>query len=103
MDLLHAPSELLGDIVSGQVDVGQCGVSRTVAGERGDRVQFPTHPGQVRQTQLPSRVRGELGSSAANASRLTTFDQVHRLSGAARLRRNSDKNNGPRARLIVAR
>lgn len=39
----------------------------------------------------------------ASASRRTTFDQVHRLNGWAWLRRDSDKNNGPRARLTEAR
>jgi hypothetical protein len=39
----------------------------------------------------------------ASASRRTSFDQVHRLSGWAWLRRDSDKNNVPRARLTEAR
>jgi hypothetical protein len=43
------------------------------------------------------------GTSAATAIRRTTFDQVHKVSGSAWLRCDSDKNSGPRARLIVAR
>ena len=39
----------------------------------------------------------------ARAIRRTTFDQVHRLSGCAWLRRDSDRNSGPRARLTEAR
>jgi hypothetical protein len=33
----------------------------------------------------------------------TTFDQVHSVRGSALLRRDSDRNSGPRARLSVAR
>ena len=40
---------------------------------------------------------------AANATRRTTFDQVHKVSGSAWLRRDSDRNSGPRARLSVPR
>jgi hypothetical protein len=43
------------------------------------------------------------GTSASSATRRTTFDQVHMLSGSAWLRRDSDKNSGPLARLITAR
>jgi hypothetical protein len=43
------------------------------------------------------------GTSAASAARRTTFDQDHKLSGSAWLRRDSDKNNRPRARLTAAR
>ena len=42
------------------------------------------------------------GTSAATAIRRTTFDQVHKVSGSAWLRCDSDNNSGPRARLIVA-
>ena len=42
------------------------------------------------------------GTPASTAILRTTFDQVHKLSGSARLRRDSDKNSGPRARLTVA-
>ena len=35
------------------------------------------------------------GTPAASAIRRTTFDQVHKVSGSARLRRDSDKNSGP--------
>jgi hypothetical protein len=42
-------------------------------------------------------------TSAATAIRRTTFDQVHSVSGWAWLRRDSDKNNAPRARLMLAR
>ena len=31
----------------------------TVPGERGDRVDLPAHPGQVRQAKVPGRMRGE--------------------------------------------
>lgn len=34
--------------------------------------------------------------------RRTTFDHVHKLNGSAWLRRDSDRNSGPRARLISA-
>lgn len=40
---------------------------------------------------------------AARARRRTTFDQVHRVSGWPWLRRDSDRNSGPRARLTVVR
>ena len=43
------------------------------------------------------------GRLAANATRRTTFDHVHNVSGSAWLRRDSDRNNPPRARLSVAR
>ena len=43
------------------------------------------------------------GTSAVTAIRWTTFDHVHKVSGRAWLRRDSDKNNGPRARLRPAR
>ena len=42
-------------------------------------------------------------TSAATAIRRTTYDQVHSVSGWAWLRRDSDKNNAPRARLMLAR
>jgi hypothetical protein len=35
------------------------------------------------------------GTSAANATRRTTFDQLHKLNGSPWLRRDSDKNSGP--------
>jgi hypothetical protein len=38
-----------------------------------------------------------------HGARRTTFDQDHQVNGSAWLRRDSDKNSGPRARLIVAR
>ena len=50
---------LLGELPAGQVDIAQRGVSVTVPGERGDRVDLPAHPGQVRQAKVPGRVRGE--------------------------------------------
>lgn len=37
------------------------------------------------------------GTSAANATRRTTSDQLHKLSGSPKLRRDSEKNSGPRA------
>ena len=43
------------------------------------------------------------GSFAANAIRRTTFDHVHNVTGCAWLRRDSDRNKPPRARLSVAR
>jgi hypothetical protein len=43
------------------------------------------------------------GTSATSATRRTTFDQVHKVSGSPRLRLDSDKNSGPLARLSVAR
>jgi hypothetical protein len=43
------------------------------------------------------------GTPAANATRRTTFDQVHKVNGSARLRRDSERNNGPRARLSLPR
>ncbi len=39
----------------------------------------------------------------ARAIRRTTFDQVHKLNGWAWLRRDSDRNNGPLARLTETR
>lgn len=43
------------------------------------------------------------GRLAANATHRTTFDHVHNVTGSAWLRRNSDRNKPPRARLSVAR
>ena len=43
------------------------------------------------------------GRSAATAILRMTFDQVHSVSGCPWLRRDSDRNNGPLARLIAAR
>jgi hypothetical protein len=53
---------------------------------------------------MPHRVRGETrGPLRPTPMRRTTFDQVHNVNGSARLRRDSDKNNGPRARDSAAR
>jgi hypothetical protein len=43
------------------------------------------------------------GTPAVTAIRWTTFDHVHKVSGCAWLRHDSDNNNGPRARLSPAR
>ena len=43
------------------------------------------------------------GRSAASASRRTIFDQLHSVSGWPWLRRDSDRNSGPLARLMAAR
>jgi len=51
--------------------------------EGGDRMDFPAHPGQVGQAQVPQGVGGNCGTPASTAIRRATFDQVHRLSGWA--------------------
>jgi len=40
---------------------------------------------------------------AASATRRITFDQVHKVSGSAWLRRDSDRNSGPRTPPPAAR
>ena len=83
--------------------VSKRGVSVRVPGEGRDRVHLPAHPRQVCQAQLPDGVRGESLNAESQPIRLTTFDQDHRLSGWAWLRRDCDRNNGSRARLTEAR
>lgn len=51
--------ELVGKIPAGQVDISQRRVRMAMPGECRDRMQLPTHPGQIRQTQVPSCVRGK--------------------------------------------
>ena len=104
VNLLHAAVQLVGQVAAGQVDVGKGGVRRAVTGESGDRVQLPPHARQVGQAQVPGGVGGELRQIGRQRQPSDqTFDHVHRLSGAALFRRDSDKNNGPRARESVAR
>ena len=95
---------LSGQVPAGQVDVAQRRLGRAVPGEGRDRVQLPAHPGQVGQAQVPGGVRGEprhLGGQRDPAHHLRPGPQA----SAARpwLRRDSDRNSGPRARLSVAR
>lgn len=52
---------------------------------------------------MPGAVCGKSWNVGASATRRTTFDQVHNVNGSAQLRRDSDKNSGPLARLSVQR
>ncbi|MBF6066401.1 hypothetical protein IU494_37240 [Nocardia terpenica] len=61
MDVFHRMVELVGEVAAEEVDVDERGVGDD-AGEIGDRVQFPAHPGQVGQAQMPGRVGGERGN-----------------------------------------
>ena len=61
MDLHHRGVQLRRQVPPGQVDVLQRGVGAAMPGERGDRVQLPAHPGQIRQAQMPRGMGGEPG------------------------------------------
>jgi hypothetical protein len=59
MDLLHALVELLRQVATRQMNIGQRRIGAAVTSERGDGVQFPAHPGQVGQAQMASGVSGQ--------------------------------------------
>jgi hypothetical protein len=103
MDLGHAAFELGCEVTAGEVDVLERARETAVTGERRDRVQFPAGPCQVSQAQVTDVCVLKRGTSARNAIFRTTFDQVHRDSGCARLRRDAERNKGPRVVLSKRR
>jgi hypothetical protein len=103
VDVLHALAELPGELPAGQMDIAQRGVSVTVPGERGDRVDLPAHPRQVRQAQVPGRVRGEPLDTRGQgdpADHLRPGPQAQRLGTVATRLRQELR---PLDRLTVAR
>lgn len=64
-------------------------------------MHFPAHPGQVGRHRCRVVWVENRGTSTSSATRRTTFDHDQKVSGSARLRRDSDKNIGPRARLSL--
>ena len=75
VDVVHRPAELVGEVAAGQVDIAERRLARPVPGERRDGVQFPAHPGQVGQAQVPGGMRGEPlhpGINARSAARPST-------------------------------
>ena len=64
-------------------------------------MQLPAYMLNIGQGQVPPRVGGQLRAAHFDAilHDLRPFDGV---SGCAWLRRDFDRNNGPRARLLVA-
>jgi len=70
-----------------------------MAGERGDFLNVPVCSREIGQAQVPGGVRSELRTLARSEIPSTTLDHVHFEIGRPALRRDSDRNRGPRSRL----
>jgi hypothetical protein len=103
VDVLHALAELFGELPAGQMDIPQRRVSIRCPAKAA--IACTSQPILARPVRHKCRVVcvENLSTPEASAIRRTTFDQVHRLSGWAWLRRDPDRNNGPRAQLTRAR
>ena len=90
--------ELVGKIPAGQADISQRRVSLAMPGECRDRMQLPTHPGQIRQTQMPSCVGGKfrnIGGQRGPAHHLRPRPQTQWLSVIAAGLRQEKRSTCP--------
>ena len=103
MDLGHAAFELGCQVTAGEVDVLECCREAAVACERRNRMQLPTSSRQIRQQRCRSVWVLNRSTPDLIATPRTTLDHVHGVIAAARFRRETERNRGPRDRLIARR
>ena len=103
MKLCHTVGELAGQFTAGQVYILKRRCRITMPSERGNGMQFPACMGKVGQAEVTQRVRAEAGHAGGQSNPPYDLGPGPGVSGAAWLRRDFDRNSGPRAVLIPAR
>lgn len=101
--MLHRRREFRGEFPTAHMDVEQRARETAVSRKRGDFMDVPAGPGEIREAKMTNVCVVKRRTPDIRTASATVFDHDQMLSGRLAFRFDTDKNSAPRARLIARR